>query len=244
MSAESTSKTPKSFKIKPQQRKKRKELDIYSSAIITKDIFIPIVNVGANIKETLQRIIACEIEGKCISEGYVKSESVKIISYSNGIVNSSYIQFQVIFECKVCYPVEGMNITCIAKNITKAGIRAELSEVPNPVVIFIARDHNYMSKNFSLIQEDQQIKVRVIGQRYELNDTYISVIGELVSDIQSLSHTPKLKIKDILTVSPASPSIEPPAVSPIVSSQEASQAASQEASPTVHIPNVKISIPS
>ena len=208
MSAESTSITPKTIKIKPQLRKKKKDLDIYSPAIITKDIYIPIVNVGSNIKEILQRIVASNIEGKCVSEGYIKPESVNIISYSNGVVYGSNIQFIAVFECNVCYPVEGMHITCIAKNITKAGIRAELNESPSPIVIFIARDHNYMSKSFSSIQENDQIKVRVIGQRYELNDTYVSVIGELVNDIQSISQIPKLKTKETLTVdTSASPTV-------------------------------------
>ena len=186
---ESASKEPKTIKIRPQSKKKKKDLDIYSPAILTDDIYIPIINVGSNIKETLLKIIAHKIEGKCISEGFVKLESIKILSYSNGIVTGSNIQFQVVFECNICCPVEGMHINCIAKNITKAGIRAELDEVHNPIVIFIARDHNYMSKSFSSIQENQPIKIRVIGQRYELNDAYISVIGELVSDINNVSHT-------------------------------------------------------
>ena len=202
------SEAPKTIKIKPQPRKKKRSLDIYSLAIITKDVYIPIVNVGINIKGTLLKSIASKIEGKCISEGYIKPESVKIISYSNGIINGSNIQFQVVFECNVCSPVEGMHINCIAKNITKAGIRAELDEMNSPIVIFIARDHNYMSKNFSSIQENQQIKIRVIGQRYELNDTYVSVIGELVTDIQSMSQTAKSKTKYTPTASPSNIDIE------------------------------------
>ena len=41
-------------------------------------------------------------------------------------------------------------ISCIAKSITEsAGIKAEVDEEPSPVIIFIARDHNYTNKNFS-----------------------------------------------------------------------------------------------
>ena len=207
MSAESTSLEPKSIKIKPQPRKKKKDLDIYSSAIITKDIYIPIINIGSNIKETIQKIVSSNIEGKCISEGYIKPNSIKIMSYSNGIVNGSNVQFLAVFECNICCPVEGMHINCIAKNITKAGIRAELDEINSPIVVFIARDHNYMSKNFSSVQENQQIKIRVIGQRYELNDAYISVIGELISDIQSISQSSKLKTKSIDTDTFISPKL-------------------------------------
>ena len=200
ITGENISNSQKTIKIKPLPKKKKKDFDIYSSAIITKDIYIPIVNVGRNIKETLQRNISESIEGKCISEGYIKPDSVKVISHSNGIVNGASVQFQVVFEASVCCPVEGMHINCIAKNITKAGIRAELGGLNSPIVVFIARDHNYMSKNFSEIQEDQPIKIRVIGQRYELNDKYVSIIGELTDDILSKSKigdsptTQKLKV--------------------------------------------------
>jgi hypothetical protein len=73
-----------------------------------------------------------------------------------------------------------MHINCVAKHINKAGIRAEVNETPSPVVIFIARDHNYSSPLFSQIKEDEHITVRVIGQRFELNDKYISIIAELI----------------------------------------------------------------
>ena len=72
-----------------------------------------------------------------------------------------------------------MIIDCVVKNITKAGIRAETNEEKSPVVIFIARDHHYLSHNFSDINEADQIQIRIIGQRFELNDTYISIIAEL-----------------------------------------------------------------
>ena len=88
--------------------------------------------------------------------------------------------FEVVIQCEVCSPVEGMHISCIAKHINKAGIRAEINETPSPVVIFIARDHNYASPLFADVKENNDIKVRVIGQRFELNDKYISVIAEIV----------------------------------------------------------------
>ncbi len=95
-------------------------------------------------------------------------------------MKSNYVVFEVAFECLVCSPVEGMHIECVAKNITKAGIRAETNEDPSPVVVFVSRDHHYASTYFSSIKADQDIKVRVIGQRFELNDKYISVIAELI----------------------------------------------------------------
>ena len=125
-------------------------------------------------------MIASEIEGKCIVEGYVKPGSSKIMTYSSGLIHGSSVAFDVVYECSICSPVEGMNITCVAKNITKAGIRAETIELPSPVVIFVARDHHYTTPYFSEVKEKDEIVIKVIGQRYELNDKYISIIAELV----------------------------------------------------------------
>ena len=72
-----------------------------------------------------------------------------------------------------------MLIDCVAKNITKAGIKAEIDADVTPVIIFIARDHHYSNENFSLVNENDKITVRVIGQKFELNDKYISVIASL-----------------------------------------------------------------
>ena len=73
-----------------------------------------------------------------------------------------------------------MKIRCTIKNVTKAGIRAEIVGDMSPVVIFIARDHHYQSKYFSERKEGEDISIKVIGQRFELNDKYISIIATLV----------------------------------------------------------------
>ena len=171
---------PGKFLVGKNKRREIKYSSIYSKAMITRNIRIPIKYVGKNIQETIERNIGSLFEGKCIVEGFVKQGSSRIIAYSSGLIHGTNIQFEVVFECQVCCPVEGMLIQCIAKNITKAGIRAESAdEMPSPVIIFITRDHHYMNAQFSTIQEGDKFLARVIGQRYELNDKYVSVIAEL-----------------------------------------------------------------
>ena len=170
--------------IKTNSKKRKKEGDLYINSLISKKIYVPIVNIGRNIREVILQIISEEIEGKCIKEGYIKPDSIRIQSFSSGLVKGDNIIFEVVMECKVCYPVEGMIINCIAKNITKAGIRAEIPGDFSPVVIFIARDHNFMSSYFNSIKENQSIQIKVIGQRFELFDKYISVIGLLIESIK------------------------------------------------------------
>jgi DNA-directed RNA polymerase subunit E'/Rpb7 len=168
---------------KPTKKKthyKESPKSLYNQLLITRTIPIGINNIGNTIKETLEKAIATQIEGKCIVEGYIKPRSVEVMTFSSGLVMGSNVIFEVVIQCEVCSPVEGMLIKCIAKHINKAGIRAEINETPSPVVIFIARDHNYASPLFADVKENDEIKVRVIGQRFELNDKYISIIAEIV----------------------------------------------------------------
>jgi len=182
-------------KKQPLQKFKRREVKIvtiYSRSLITRTISIPITNIGKNIQQTIETIISGEIEGKCIVEGFVKPHSSKIITYSSGIIKSTNILFEVVFECQICCPVEGMLIQCVAKDITKAGIRAESSdETPSPVVLFIARDHFYNLPYFATIKEGDKFTARVIGQRFELNDKYVSIIAEIVEPKEKMEFTKK-----------------------------------------------------
>ena len=175
----------------PESKPKKKSLnEIFMSTIMSKNIILEFIKVDQNIKQTLKKILSENFEGKCNIEGYIKKDSINIISYSCGTLKANKIEFTVLFECLVCHPVEGMLINCIVKDITKAGIRAELPNDSNTLIIFIARDHHYHSQKFSSIKLGDEIRVKVIGQRYELNDKFISVIAEL-NDIKDLVNVPK-----------------------------------------------------
>ena len=187
------------------KRKELKIVSIYSRCLITKKIVLPFNSIGKNIHETIENTIKNSIEGKCIVEGYVKRNSTKIISFSSGLVNAgNNVSFEVVFECEICFPVEGMLIKCVAKNVNKAGIKADSAdESPSPIIVFIARDHSYNNQNFADIKEGDKFIAKVIGQRFELNDQNISIIAEIVksssTQLENQSvHTknPKIVIED------------------------------------------------
>ena len=98
------------------------------------------------------------------------------------------------FECDACMPVEGMQIECTIKNITKAGIRAEVGTENSPLVIFIARDHHEITEYFNSVNIGDTIDIRVIGQRFELNDTFISIIAELLEPKQTIKIKKRRKL--------------------------------------------------
>jgi hypothetical protein len=163
---------------------KMSELDsVYEMSVLTRTIVLKMSSIGENLGELITKTISSKYEGICVVEGYIKPGSSKIISYSSGVVSGDTVTFIITFQCEICYPVEGMLISCVAKNITKAGIRAvsatEKDEDKSPFIVFIARDHHQMNEQFQSIQENTRFVAKVIGQRFELNDRYISIIAEL-----------------------------------------------------------------
>lgn len=219
------------------QQNKPKQLGVYNQAVLTKKIIIPVTSVGKNIRNILEKVITAKYEGRCDVDGYIKIGSSRIITYSSGILKGSDIIFETVFECLVCYPVEGMLVQCLVKNVTKAGIRAEVPEGADeisPVVIFIARDHHLTSSYFSSVQPGQNVQVRVIGSRFELNDKYVSVIAELIepktiytkkAEIQSISKPPTVAKTVKATMKGRQP-FKP--LSTIVSQEEAGPLEAQE----------------
>jgi DNA-directed RNA polymerase subunit E'/Rpb7 len=155
---------------------------LYSRAVLSQKVQLPFILVGTNVETTIRHTISSKIEGRCIVEGYVRPGSIKIITISSGTLQSRFIEFEVVFECSICCPVEGMQIKCYAKNITQAGIRAftNLDEKNSPVIIYVSRDHHSTNEYFNSIKEKDAIRIRVIGQRFELNDKQVSIIGELL----------------------------------------------------------------
>jgi len=171
-------------------KKQAANRSIYFKTIMKRQISLPFNSVGHNIEHLFLEQLSKDIEGSCVEEGYIKCNSINILHYSSGNLTGNKCFFEVVFEAEVCSPVEGMQIECIVKNITKAGIRAELKERISPMIIFIARDHNFSNKYFSKVKVNDYITIKVIGVRYELKDKYISILADLIP--------PKKKSKKII----------------------------------------------
>tara|TARA_Y100000389_G_scaffold204641_1_gene258531 strand:+ start:2688 stop:3257 length:570 start_codon:yes stop_codon:yes gene_type:complete len=163
-------------------KKDNKIYGVYTSSVLTANVQLHITEVGENLQRSLQNVISIKNEGKCIVNGYIKPQSIKILSFSSGVVKGEYIDFVTVYECMVCHPVEGMLMECDTKTITKAGIHAEVIDKEGnvPITIFIARDHHFTQNNFNNIKENEKITVSIIGIRFELNDPYICAIAKLV----------------------------------------------------------------
>jgi DNA-directed RNA polymerase subunit E'/Rpb7 len=156
---------------------------IFMRSLLTQKIVLNYNEINNDIYNILEAKIKNFNENKCIKEGFIKNNSVKLLTYSSGELFGNKVLFECVFECLITNPVESTLINCVAKSLTKVGVRAELEleDGSSPYIIFIARDHHYNNEMFSQIKENDILHVRILGQRYELNDKFISIIAELIS---------------------------------------------------------------
>ena len=69
---------------KLKQSKEMKLTSIYSRSMITRTITLLITVIGNNLKQIIEEYLSFHFEGKCVVEGFIKPESTKLITYSNG----------------------------------------------------------------------------------------------------------------------------------------------------------------
>jgi hypothetical protein len=170
------------FQIQKAPIQEKKIFGVYIKSVLTQKVILHITEVGKNIKQNLEKKLVLLNEGKCISEGYIRPNSVKILSYSSGVVNSENVEFMVVFECLVCHPVQGQKIECIVKGITIASIYAEVvTDGITPIVVYLTREFHKNNNYFDSLKENSKIMVSVVGVIFKLYDPFITVSAELVN---------------------------------------------------------------
>jgi len=129
--------------------------------------------------------MAARYEGKCSMEGYICPGSMSIFRYSCGTLSAGNIRYDVVADCLVCLPDEHTQIKCIAKTITQAGIRGIATKLQvgsvSPIEVFLSRDMNIRNNElFCRVEEGDLLTVEIIGRRFVLNDTHVTVIAMLL----------------------------------------------------------------
>jgi DNA-directed RNA polymerase subunit E'/Rpb7 len=156
---------------------------VYIRSVLQMKIALSIIEIGKNLTQNLENVIRLKTEGKCIAEGFIRPNSVRVLTYSSGAIKDDHVEFHTTYECMVCYPVKDMIVSCTVSEVTKAGIHAYVKDVDSdnvPITVFIARDHHSTSKYFNSIKEKATVDARIIGIRFELNDPSITTLAAIV----------------------------------------------------------------
>jgi hypothetical protein len=153
---------------------------LYSRQLLQRSYAIPSYLIGVPaIRELSKR--AKQLEGKCTAEGLVRLGSTNIIEHSAGACDGALINYDCKVECDICSPVPGQRINkCKIVSITKMGIRAIKPPEPGPLTIFVLRDHYGMSEYYQSLQEGDEIDILVTAPRFQLNDSSVTVLADLI----------------------------------------------------------------
>lgn len=166
------------------------DLSLFVKRRINRRLSIPFykLNKSVNITQLLRTELAKNVEGRCSVEGYISPNSVTIRSHSCGTLAAANINFDITADCLICFPDEHTVITCVAKTITQAGIRAGARYLQHghvsPIEVFLSRDMNSnMRELFSRIEENDILTVEIIGRRFVLHDTHVTIIAMLLDAV-------------------------------------------------------------
>ena len=141
-----------------------------------------------HIDETLRKKIANNIEGKCIKDGYVRPNSVKIHTYSTPEVgDADTVSFNVIINCETTMFTKDCVIQARVKKVLLPGIMAESHEYdPSPFLLYILKEHQDLTDPNSnnpldKLKEGDIITAQVTYQTLVLNNAQLQLTGKLIS---------------------------------------------------------------
>jgi len=128
----------------------------------------------------LENKIRKKIGGKCMNVGYIDKNGIKVVSRSMGKMNTSHfngeIYYQVQLECKVCKPVPNQIIEAKIVGKNKIGILC----TAGPLQIIIPSSHHEDASFYNMLNKDDNIIVKIINYKFQLNDDHIKVVGEYI----------------------------------------------------------------
>jgi hypothetical protein len=169
---------------------------LFNKQRIKRRLTIPFYKItrGVNVTELLATELAKQLEGHCSIEGYICPYSVSIYAHSCGTLAAANIVFDIVADCLICFPDEHTVIKCVAKTITQAGIRAGATQlIPgriSPIEVFLSRDMNNNNELFPRIEENDILTVEIIGRRFVLHDTHVTIIAMLIDAVSPPPSSP------------------------------------------------------
>ena len=156
------------------------------------------LNNVENIEDLLY-IKLSELNNKCCEKGYIKENSVKIISYSNGYLNPiifvPFIEYRMKCIGSIFLPyVDDIYLVKVV-SINKIGIMCKIyynsdyNKTYSPINIIIAK--HTQTVDISNLKKDDLIYIKILALRFNKNSEHIHTIGNIIDD------TEIQKIKDL-----------------------------------------------
>ena len=137
-----------------------------------------------NIDDYLTKKLRKRLEEKCCVHGYVRQGSTQILARSMGQAEHCRFTGDFMYVCKVrvlCFlPEAGQVVDAQVLKMNKGGAYALVVDggrVSEAVRIFVPRDLHIGNAEFDALEEEQVIRVHLMGSRFQANDPFIQAVG-------------------------------------------------------------------
>jgi DNA-directed RNA polymerase subunit E'/Rpb7 len=151
-------------------------------------------DLGGDYQDKITQRLLKKYESVCSHHGYIRRGSIQILKISLGRVEmvtlNGDVTFHVQYSADVCNPAIGNVVKAHIVNMNKFGVLAEAgvrhadgSYVPILNIIVAKQSVSHPSEvDLESLHTNDEIFIEVLGRKYELNDTRISVVGRVVAD--------------------------------------------------------------
>lgn len=153
---------------------------------LRKVVTVQAQHIGPGIQKYLVQILEATVAGKCSTEGFIRSGSIRLISTSMGRTDiiTGKVQYMVDYEAELLFPTEGLEVLARVVHITKMGVMAGLDGTPggetSPLDILVPRDHYVENAEYQALKEGDVFEARVLGNKFHFGDKSIFVLCEIV----------------------------------------------------------------
>ena len=155
------------------------EDNLYTKMLLVKKLCISCNELDNDIDTLLKDKLVKAVGNRCLNEGYIRGDSINIVSRTIGKINPNHfngdVYYNVQYEADICNPSKDMVVECIIKNINQMGIMAER----DCLIIVIAKQLMDPSIDMNIFRIGEKINITIVGSRFDLNDKQITVVGKL-----------------------------------------------------------------
>ena len=125
-----------------------------------------------------------QLEGRCSRHGYVKKESVEILSRSLGYAEKGRFTADILYyikaQGKVLNPPDGFEVEGEVIRKNKMGLYVVIDDA---IKIMIPRDLHIGNEEFDSIEMGDKIRIEIKKSRFQVNDSYILSVGKFVGRV-------------------------------------------------------------
>jgi DNA-directed RNA polymerase subunit E'/Rpb7 len=177
-------------------------MEVFNRVLCKETIKLEPKYINKEFKNEIFSRLKSKVEGVCSKHGYIKHGSVEIYKIAPGVVElaslSGHVVFDVYFYGEVCNPLIGSMLKATISNINRFGILAEAgyyvgADYQTVLEIVIAKNSVNIQSEVDLdnVKIGDEVKIEVIGKKYELGEKKISAIGRVVRDIKQTEKAKK-----------------------------------------------------